>query len=114
CPRRISTDAASSLFQSKDTISMADPAPSTPLPAGPDRRVSPADQMAALTGEPVDLPRSDDEEPAEDRDASTAPQIDDLVASNDTDSAETPVSPPAPSETVSSAGPPPAPHVTPP
>ena len=93
---------------------MADPAPSAPLPDRPERRVSPADQMAALTGEPVELLQPEDEEPAEDRDASTAPQIDDLGASNDTNSAETPVSPPAPSEPVSSAGPPPAPHVTPP
>ncbi len=115
---------------------MADPAPSAPLPDA-ERRLSPADQMAALTGDPVDLPQPDDEEPAEDRDASTTPQIDALGeiapfqrtapvaagASNDstksapattTDSAETPVSPPAPSETVASAAPPPAPHVTPP
>ncbi len=91
---------------------MADPAPSAPLPDRPERRVSPADQMAALTGEPVELLQPEDEEPAEDRDASTAPQIDDLGASNDTDSAETPVSPPAPSDPVSSAGPPPTPHVT--
>src|SRR5208283_432543 len=116
---------------------MPDPAPSAPLPDRPERRVSPADQMAALAGEPVELSRPEDEEPAEDRDASTAPQIDDLGeiapfqrtapvaagASNDstksapattTDSAETPVSPPAPSDPVASAAPPPAPHVTPP
>ena len=58
---------------------MADPAPSAPLPdAAPERRVSPADQMAALTGEPVDLPRSDEEEPAEDRDVTQDRQIENL------------------------------------
>ncbi len=115
---------------------MADPAPPAPLPDA-EGRLSPADQMAALAGDPVDLPQPDDEEPAEDRDASTAPQIDALGeiapfqrtapvaagASNDstksapatsTDSAETPVSPPAPSEPMASAATPPAPHVTPP
>ena len=51
---------------------MADPAPSAPLPdAAPERRVSPADQMAALTGEPVEISQPEDDEPAEDRDAST-------------------------------------------
>ena len=46
---------------------MADPAPSAPLPdAAPERRVSPADQMAALTGEPVELSQPDADEVAED------------------------------------------------
>ena len=58
---------------------MVDPAPSAPLPdAAPERRVSPADQMAALTGEPVDLPQSEDEEPAEDRDVTQDRQIENL------------------------------------
>ena len=53
---------------------MADPAPSAPLPdAAPERRVSPADQMAALTGEPVELSRPEDDEPAEDRDVTQDP-----------------------------------------
>ena len=55
---------------------MADLAPSTPLPAGPERRVSPADQMAALTGEPVEISRPEDDEPAEDRDVTQDRQID--------------------------------------
>jgi len=118
---------------------MADPAPSGPLAdAAAERRVSPADQMAALTGEPVELSQPEDDERAEDHDATQDRQIepadvalatfenaDPSVATrrNGTpkhapatasDSAETPVSPPAPSEPVSSAGPPPAPHVTPP
>ena len=54
---------------------MADPAPSTPLPAGPERRVSPADQMAALTGEPVEISQPEDDEPAEDRDVTQDRQI---------------------------------------
>ena len=56
---------------------MADPAPSAPLPdAASERRVSPADQMAALTGEPVELSQPEADEPAEDQnDASTARQI---------------------------------------
>ncbi len=117
---------------------MADPAPSPPLPDdATERRDSPADQMAALTGEAVELSHPEDEEAAEDHDAPTGRQIDALAAmapfertpqavaagSNDppkrasatpSDSAETPVSPPAPREPVSSAGPPPAPRVTPP
>ena len=118
---------------------MADPAPSAPLPdAAPESRVSPADQMAALTGEPVELSQPEAEEPAEDNnDASTARQIGALAAmapfertapavavpSNDptkhapattSNSAETPVSPPAPREPMSSAEPPRAPNATPP
>ena len=118
---------------------MADPAPSAPLPdAASERRVSPADQMAALTGEPVELSQPEADEPAEDHnDASTARQIGALAAmapfertapavaapSNDptkhapattSDSAETPVSPPAPRERVSAAEPPRAPDATPP
>ena len=53
---------------------MADPAPSAPLPDdAPERRVSPADQMAALTGEPVEISQPEDDEPAEDRDVSQRP-----------------------------------------
>ena len=114
---------------------MVDPAPSPPLPDdAPERRVSPADEMAALTGEAVELSQPEDDEPAEDHETSTGRQIDALAAmapfqrtapavtSNDStkrapamtsDSAETPVSPPAPREPVSSAGPPPARHATP-
>ena len=117
---------------------MADPAPSAPLPdAASESRVSPADQMAALTGEPVELSQPEADEPDEDHDASTARQIGALAAmapfertapavaapSNDptkhapattSDSAETPVSPPAPREPMSSAEPPRAPNATPP
>ena len=118
---------------------MAEPAPSAPLPdAAPESRVSPADQMAALTGEPVEVSQPEADEPAEDHnDASTARQIGALAAmapfertapavavpSNDptkhapattSDSAETPVSPPAPRERVSAAEPPRAPNATPP
>src|SRR5208283_2946097 len=117
---------------------MADPAPSAPLTdAAAERRISPADQMAALTGEPVELSQPEDVETAEDRDASTTLQIDAHAeiapfqrtapvaagVSNDSrksapattiDSAETPVSPPALSEPMASAATPPAPHVTPP
>ena len=58
---------------------MADPAPSAPLPdAAPERRVSPADQMAALTGEPVELSQPEDDEPAEDRDVTQDRQIENL------------------------------------
>jgi len=108
---------------------MADPAPSTPLPAGPERRVGPADQIAALTGEPVEISQPDADEPAEDRDASSGRQIDALAAmapfqttapavkvpANDptkralgtpSDSAQTPVSPPAPREPASPPEPP--------
>src|SRR5271166_2009845 len=108
---------------------MADTAPPVPLPdAAPERRVSPADQMAALTGEAVELSQPEADEPAEDHDASTSGQIGALAAmapfertapavaapSNDStkhapattsDSAETPVSPPAPRGPMSSAGP---------
>jgi hypothetical protein len=108
---------------------MADPAPSTPLPAGPERRVGPADQIAALTGEPVEISQPDADEPAEDRDASSGRQIDALAAmapfqttapavnvpANDptkrapatpSDSAQAPVSPPAPREPASPPEPP--------
>ena len=118
---------------------MADPAPSAPLPgAASESRVSPADQMAGLTGEHVELSQPEADEPDEDKnDASTARQIDAHAAmapfdrtapavaapSNDptkhapattSDSAETPVSPPAPREPMSSAEPPRAPNATPP
>ncbi len=119
---------------------MADPAPSAPLPDdAPERRVSPADQMAALTGEAVELSQPEDDEPVanvraatqdrqiEPADAALAifENADPAVATRrngspkhtratPSDSAETPVSPPAPGEPVSSAGQPPAPHVTPP
>src|SRR5208283_633315 len=98
-----------------------------------------ADHMAALTGEPVELSQLEDGEPPEDRrDVTQDRQIgpadvalatfenaDPAVATrrngtpkhapaSTSDSAETPVSPPAPSEPVASAEPPPAPHVTPP
>jgi hypothetical protein len=108
---------------------MADPAPSTPLPADPERHVNPADQMAALTGEQVEISQPDADEPAEDRDASSGRQIDALAAmapfqttapavkvpANDptkralgtpSDSAQTPVSPPAPREPASPPEPP--------
>ncbi len=117
---------------------MADPAPSAPLPgAASESRVSPADQMAGLTGEHVELSQPEADEPDEDHDASTSGRIGALAAmapfegtapaaaapSNDptkhapattSDSAETPVSPPAPRETMSSAEPPRAPNATPP
>jgi hypothetical protein len=118
---------------------MADPAPSAPLPdAAPESRVSPADQMAALTGEPVELSQPEADEPAEDNnDAATARQIGALAAmapfertapavaalSNDPtkhapattfDSEETPVSPPAPREPMYSAESPRAPDAKPP
>src|SRR5271157_5143563 len=137
CPRQTSTDAAS-ISPIKGPVAMADPAPSAPLPdVAPERRVSPADQMAALTGEPVELSQPEADEPAEDHnDASSARQIGARAAmapfertapavavpSNDptnhapattSDSAETPVSPPAPREPVSSAEPPRAPDATP-
>ena len=57
---------------------MADPAPSAPLPVGPERRVSPADQMAALTGEPVEISQPEADEPAEDRDVTQDRQIENL------------------------------------
>ena len=111
---------------------MADPAPSAPLPdAAPERRVSPADQMAALTGEPVELSQPEDDEPAEDRDASTGradrrscgdgalrelrqprPRQHETRARHASDSARTPVSPPAARTRV--LGRRPARHATPP
>ena len=60
---------------------MADPAPSAPFPdAAPERRVGPADQRAASTGEPVEISQPDADEPEEDRDASSGRQIDALAA----------------------------------
>ena len=61
---------------------MADPAPSAPLPgAASESRVSPADQMAGLTGEHVELSQPEADEPDEDKnDASTSRQIDALAA----------------------------------
>ncbi|RBP05259.1 hypothetical protein DFR50_13549 [Roseiarcus fermentans] len=108
---------------------MADPAPSTPLPAGPESRVGPADQIAALSGEPVKISQPEDDNPTEDRDASSGRQIDALTAmapfqttapavkvpANDptkrapatpSDSAQTPISPPAPREPASPPEPP--------
>jgi hypothetical protein len=108
---------------------MPDTVPSTPLFADPERRIGPADQTAALTGEPVEISQPDADEPAEDRDASSGPQIDALAAmapfqttapavkvpANDptkrapatpSDSAQTPVSPPAPREPASPPEPP--------
>ena len=107
---------------------MADPAPSAPLPAAaPERRVSPADLMAALTGEPVERSQPDAHEVAEnvpdstqdreidaadvaiatlenaDPPAATPPQP---AAATTSDPAQTPVSPPAPRATMSSAAPP--------
>ena len=122
---------------------MADPAPSAPLPdAAPERRVSPADQMAALTGEPVEISRPEDDEPAEDRDdasqdrqtdapfedgalRATAPDRCALVSrspktrsiADKPKSADAPVSPPAPSGAAPSSKPdrnPAAPQPTPP
>src|SRR5271170_1162229 len=117
---------------------MADPAPSAPLPdAVPESRVSPADQMAALTSEAVELSQPEADEPAEDHDASTSGQIGALAAmapfegtaqaaaapsnaptkhapATTSASAETPVSPPAPREHISSAEPPRASDATPP
>jgi len=107
---------------------MADLAPSTPLPAGPERRVSPADQMAALTGEPVEISRPEDDEPAEDRDAAQDRQIANLSKTapfdaptgaapspidrpkpaqppTPSDTAAAPVSPPAPSDAAPSSKP---------
>ncbi len=106
---------------------MADPAPSAPLPdAAPERRVSPADQMAALTGEPTERSQPDVDEvaenapnPKQDREieaadaaiatlenadppATTPPKP---AAATTSDSAQTPVSPPAPRAPMSSAVP---------
>jgi len=85
--------------------------------------------MAALTGEPVEISQPEDDNPTEDRDASSGRQIDALAAmapfqttapavkvpANDptkrapatpSDSAQTPVSPPAPREPASPPEPP--------
>jgi len=83
---------------------MADPAPSAPLPgAAADRRVSPADQMAALTGEPVELSQPDDEEPAENGpDATRDREIGNLSKAAPFDAptgaAPSPIDPPKPSQ----------------
>ena len=105
---------------------MADPAPSAPLPVGPKRRVSPADQMAALTGEPVEISQPEADEPAEDRDVTQDRQSENLSktaafgaapdaapssadppkpAQSPTQSqaADAPVSPPAPSAAAASS-----------
>ncbi len=107
---------------------MADPAPSAPLPdAAAERRVSPADQMAALTGEPTERSQPDADEvvenapdPTQDREieaadaaiatlenadppAATPPKP---AAATTSDSAQTPVSPPAPRAPMSLAAPP--------
>ena len=105
---------------------MADPAPSAPLPVGPERRVSPADQMAALTGEPVEISQPEADEPAEDRDVTQDRQSENLSktaafgaapdaapssadppkpAQSPTQSqaADAPVSPPAPSAAAASS-----------
>ncbi len=108
---------------------MADPAPSAPLPdATPESRVSPADQMAALTGEPVELSQPEDDEPAEDRDVTQDRQIENLsktapfgatpdAAPSSADpakpaqsptrseAADAPFSPPAPSDAAPSSKP---------
>jgi len=107
---------------------MADLAPFPPLPDdAPERRVSPADQMAALTGEPTERSQPDADEvaenapdPTQDREieaadaaiatlenadppAATPPKP---AAATTSDSAQTPVSPPAPRGPMSSAAPP--------
>jgi len=105
---------------------MADPAPSAPLSdAGSELRVSPADQMAALTGEPVELSQPEDDEQAEDRDATQDRQIGNLSKTapfdaptgaapssidrpkpaqplTPSDTAAAPVSPPVPSDSAPS------------
>ena len=105
---------------------MADPAPSAPLSdAASELRVSPADQMAALTGEPVELSQPEDDEPAEDRDATQDRQIGNLSKTapfdaptgaapssidrpkpaqplTPSDTAAAPVSPPVPSDSAPS------------
>ncbi len=107
---------------------MADPAPSAPLPdAAPERRVSPADQMAALTGEPTERSQPDADEvaenapdPTQDREIEAADAAIATLENADpkpaaattSDSAQTPVSPPAPRAPMSSAAPPAAPRVT--
>jgi len=99
---------------------MAGPAPSTPLPdAVPERRVSPADQMAALTGEPVDLSQPDADEPADnDRDATQDRQIENLPKTTPFDAPTgaapssidrpSPARPPPPSDTAAAPVSPPA------
>ncbi len=107
---------------------MADPAPSAPLSdAARERRVSPADQMAALIGEPTERSQPDADEvaenapdPTQDREIeatdaaiatlenadpppATPPKP---AAATTSDSAQTPVSPPAPRAPMSSAAPP--------
>ena len=106
---------------------MADPAPTNPPDETPEAakpRVNADLQMAALTGQSVELPnRKPDEEP--DQDANAAPdrqpqtgatttRFDDTVPSESppkvaqpltSDTAETPVSPPAPSQAPRSAPP---------
>ena len=106
---------------------MADPAPTNPpdeTPEAAKSRVNADLQMAALTGQSVELPnRKPDEEP--DQDANAAPdrqpqtgatttRFDDTVPSESppkvaqpltSDTAETPVSPPAPSQAPRSAPP---------
>ena len=104
---------------------MADPAPSVPDTAS-ERRVSPADQMAALTGEPVELSLTEDDEPAEDRNAAQDREIRNLSKmaafnaptgaapssidrpkparpATPSDTAAAPVSPPAPSGSAASS-----------
>src|SRR5271165_7371004 len=105
---------------------MADTAPPVPLPdAASELRVSPADQMAALTGEPVELSQPEDDEPAEDRDATQDRQIGNLSKTapfdaptgaapssidrpkpaqplTPSDTAAAPVSPPVPSDSAPS------------
>ena len=107
---------------------MADPAPSASLPdAAPERRVSPADQIAALTGEPTERSQPGADEVAEnapdptqnreieaadaaiatlvnaDPPAATLPKP---AAATTSNSAQTPVSPPAPRAPMSWAAPP--------
>ena len=104
---------------------MADPAPSEIIPiVAPERRVSPADQMAASTGNPVERSQPDVDEVAEN--APDLTQVQEIEAADaaiaaleesdplaatppntaTSDSAQTPVSPPAPRAPVSSATPP--------
>ena len=100
--------------------------PSAPLPdAASELRVSPADQMAALTGEPVELSQPEDDEPAEDRDATQDRHVGNLSKTapfdaptgaapssidrpkpaqplTPSDTAAAPVSPPVPSDSAPS------------
>jgi hypothetical protein len=108
---------------------MTDPAPSAPLPGtAPERRVSPVDQMAALTSEPVEHSRPEDDGPAENRDVTQDRQIEnhsktapfgaapDAAPSSadppkraqsptQSQAADAPVSPPAPSDAAPSSKP---------